>query len=193
MKTNGLRLLTGLLLVAFFAACSRPVAYFQKSPRASYATATPVASSDANAVAATPVAEVTPDASAAQASAALDQVDALVRNDAALSTNKTVQKRLNRVRAMLTASARTMTTAPAAPASAKTTLMQRMLLKKMDRKINRQLAPKNPEKAMANTGVLAAGAVVVIVGLILLLATSASGVGVIVLLAGAVILLVGLL
>jgi hypothetical protein len=73
--------------------------------------------------------------------------------------------------------------------------MERLVLKKINKKINHQLAPQNPNKPMVNAGVLATGAVLVIVGLLLVLLTSgtASTLGIIVLLAGAVLLLVGLL
>jgi len=122
-------------------------------------------------------------------------MDALVSANPSLAENKRVEKRISKVRTMLT----NMSTASAAPAATaapkKMNLVQRMMLKKMDRKISKQLAPANPEKAMISTGTLALGAVLVIVGLLLILLTTGAGatIGIIALLAGAVVLLLGLL
>ncbi|MGF7214869.1 hypothetical protein GGR92_001009 [Spirosoma lacussanchae] len=200
MNTLTQRLLVGLVLTIFFASCSRPVAYFQKSPRESFAKA-PAAPTPVADVAA-PVGDVnesvvatTPAQPIAQANAALDQMDAMVRNDAKLATDKTVQKRLNKVRTMLTSAAQKNTLTPAATTAPqkKAGLVERLMIKKLNKKINRQLAPNNPEKAMANTGILAAGAVAVIIGLLVLLLGGSGTLGVILLLAGAIVLLVGLL
>jgi hypothetical protein len=198
MKTTTQKLLAGLLMTTLFAACSRPVAYFQKSQREQFATAQPqaitapavdVATTEQTASTAAPTTQ-----QLAQANVALDQMDALVRNDAKLAANKTLQKRMSRIRSMVaTASTNATLTPSALNAPRKANLVERMVLKKLNKKISKQLAPANPDKAMASTGVLAAGAVVVIVGLILLLTGAASGLGVILLLAGAVVLLVGLL
>ncbi len=122
-------------------------------------------------------------------------MDALVSANPSLAENKRVEKRMSKVRTMLT----NMSTANAAPAATaapkKMNLVQRMMLKKMDRKISRQLAPANPEKAMISTGTLALGAVLVIVGLLLIIFATGTGatIGIIALLAGAVVLLLGLL
>ncbi|RYC71367.1 hypothetical protein [Spirosoma sordidisoli] len=200
MNTLTQRLLVGLMLTIFFASCSRPVAYFQKSPRESFAktpavqapvadASTPVSGVNESVVVATPAQPI------AQANAALDQMDAMVRNDAKLATDKTVQKRLNKVRTMLTSAAQKSTLTPAATTAPqkKAGLVERLMIKKLNKKINRQLAPSNPEKAMANTGILAAGAVAVIIGLLILLLGGSGTLGVILLLAGAIVLLVGLL
>ncbi|AQG82287.1 hypothetical protein AWR27_02930 [Spirosoma montaniterrae] len=186
-------------MVVTFASCSRPVAYFQKSQRETF-TAAPVATAEipvpvvAEPVAPTPVGQATP-VNVAQANAALDQMDALVRNDAKLATNRTVQKRLNRVRTMLaSASEKTTLLAPAAGnARQKVSLMERLMVKKMNRKLNQQVAPDNTKKAMANTGLLSAGAVAVIIGLLVLLLGGSGTLGVILLLAGAIVLVLGLL
>ena len=123
-------------------------------------------------------------------------MDALVRNDSKLAGNKTVQKRLNRVRALLASASTKASLSPTeVSAPRKMNLVERMMLKKMNKKINKQLAPANPEKTMANSGTLAAGAVLVIIGLLLLILTSgtAATVGLVAVLVGAVILLIGLL
>ena len=43
------------------------------------------------------------------------------------------------------------------------------MVKKINKKITHQLAPQNPEKAMANKTILATGAIAVIIGLLILL------------------------
>ncbi|GAB3940299.1 hypothetical protein GCM10028805_01840 [Spirosoma harenae] len=126
----------------------------------------------------------------------MDQLDALARNDSKLANNKALQKRLSRIRTML---ATTNTTdklaATNATESKKMNLVERMMVKKLNKKISKQLAPANPEKAMVSTGTLATGAVFVIVGLLLVLLTTGTAftIGLIALLVGAVVLLVGLL
>ncbi|QJW88588.1 hypothetical protein HNV11_03955 [Spirosoma taeanense] len=200
MKITTLRLVTGLMMATLFAACSRPVAYFQPGQR-EHIAATPAPVNTTETL--TPATVEAPVVTAAtttepvvQANAALEQATALVRNDAKLSADKTVAKRLNRVRTLLaSASAKGTLTPSATNAPRKAGLMERMMLKKVNKKINRQLAPANPEKAMASTGTLATGAVLVIVGLLLLLLTSGTGatIGLILLLVGAVVLLIGLL
>ena len=195
---------TALLGAAIFSSCSRPVAYFQPSAREHFATSTPKAAPLATAEQATPAIEsttptqlvVTPVEQVAQTNVALDQVDALVRNDSKLGADKTVQKRLNRVRALLAStSAKATATPEVASAPKKMNLMERMMLKKMNKKISKQLAPANPDQTMSSRGTLAAGAVLVIIGLLLLVLTSgtASTIGLVAVLVGAVILLIGLL
>lgn len=196
MKNVTQNLLAGLLMTALTVGCSRPVAYFQPSQREPIATAptTPVVATESPAVLSAAAEEATaPTDQIAQAQTALNQVDALARNDRSLASNKTVQKRLNRVRTLL-ASAKV--TAPSAvKTSKKASLMERFMLKRMDKKIHRQLAPSQPDKAMISSSTLAIGAVLVVVGLLLLLLTSgtAATIGVIALIAGAVVLLLGLI
>lgn len=193
-------ILTALLGAAVLSSCSRPVAYFQPSTREHFAK-TPASAVPAERVAlstepATPAVVATPAEQVAQTTAALDKMDAMVRNDSKLGADKTVQKRLNRIRTLV---ASTSTKAAAAPtevsAPKKMNLMERMMLKKMNKKISKQLAPANPDQAMSSRGTLAAGAVLVIIGLLLLVLTSgtASTIGLVAVLVGAVILLIGLL
>jgi len=197
-------IVAALLGTAVFSSCSRPVAYFQPTAREHYATAPAKAAAVAQVEMAAPVAAQTPATATvaapseqvAQTTAALDQVDAMVRNDSKLSADKTVQKRLNKVRTLLAASSAKAALAPTeANAPKKMNLMERVMLKKMNKKISKQLAPANPEKAMVNSGTLAGGAVLVIVGLLLLILTTgtAATVGLVAVLVGAVILLIGLL
>ncbi len=202
MKAFSLPVLAALSLATVLSSCNRQQALFQRTVAVSYATpapVTPVATEQAVVTAettpATPADVTTPATQAIQAKAALAQMDALVSANPSLAENKRVEKRMSKVRTMLTS----MSTASAAPAATaapkKMNLVQRMMLKKMDRKISKQLAPANPEKAMISTGTLALGAVLVIVGLLLILLTTGAGatIGIIALLAGAVVLLLGLL
>lgn len=196
MKITTKQLLASLLMIALFAACSRPVAYLQPSAREHFA-ASPAKVESVNSVEATTSAVApTPAGQLAQARAALNQVDAMVRNDSKLAADKTVQKRLNRVRQSLAVtSAKAAQTSTTTNAPRKMNLMERMMLKKMDKKISKHLAPANPEKAMAIKGVLAAGAVLVLGGILLLLLTTGTGatIGVIAIIGGLVLLLLGLL
>lgn len=204
MKKITQHLPLAVLLTILFAACSRPVAYFQKSPREQYTAAPtmtlPTVSSPKDV--ALPVDESVPAVlpitaeSVTSAGTASNQDDALATITRQSAADKSLQKRMNRVRTLLaSASVKVATTSPTAGVSRKASLVERLMVKKMNRKINRQLAPENPNKPMLNTGILATGAVLVLIGLLLLLLTSgtASTVGIIVLLAGAVLLLVGLL
>ncbi|MBD2699338.1 hypothetical protein IC229_01730 [Spirosoma sp. BT702] len=186
-------------MIAVFAACSRPVAYFQPSAREHY-TQAPAKSEVVSPVEATAPATlapaVTPAEQVAQANAQLDKVDALVRNDSKLAADKTVQKRLNRIRALVASTtAKTNVASVESGSTKKMNLVERMMLKKMNKKISKQLAPANPEKTMLNSGTLATGAVLVLIGLLLLLLSTGTGatIGLIALIVGAVLLLVGLL
>ncbi|GAB4031256.1 hypothetical protein [Spirosoma jeollabukense] len=193
-----------ILGTTILSSCSRPVAYFQPSAREHFATTSTKAApakivatpSPAIVETTTPVAIATPTEQVAKANVALDQMDALVHNDSRLADNKTVQKRLNRVRTLLaSASAKASLTPTEVSAPRKMNLLERMMLKKVNKKINKQLAPANPERAMAIQPLLVLGAILVIVGLLLLIFGSgtATTIGLIGLLGGAVLLLLGLL
>ena len=207
MNTLSKNLFAALMGVAVLSSCSRPVAYFQKSERESFATKTVTApvvvetpavaspaieeATVAQPVQATPIAE-TPAAQVAQATAALDQVDALVRNDSKLASNKSVQKRLNRVRTLLASSAQNTdltSTETATAAPRKMNLMKRVMLKQMDKKIKHRLAP---EKTMAKS-LLTIGLIVGIIGLLLIILNVASPLGIIALVVGLALILVDLL
>ena len=97
-----------LMSVALLSSCSRPVAYFQKSQRESFTT-----TASGPAVAPTSVITETPaeqpaqavaviaEVPAVQAVAAVAQLDAMVSSDSKLAADKSVQKRMNRVKQML--------------------------------------------------------------------------------------------
>ena len=195
MRSLSKHLFATLVGTTILASCSRPVAYFQPSAREHFTAVStqPVVTPEAT------VSEVIPTTlpvQVTQATEALAQMDAMVSNDTKLVTDKTVQKRLNRVRTLLASASAKATVAPTdASTPQKMNVVERLMLKKMNKKISKQLAPANPDRAMTNSGTLAAGAVLVIVGLLLLILTSgtAATVGLVAVLVGAVILLIGLL
>ncbi len=198
MHTFSKHLFAALLGAAIFSSCSRPVAYFQPSAHEHFAAAPAKAMSVVSLENSAPmVAEVvTPVEQVAQTTSALNQMDLMVRNDSKLSADKTVQKRLNRIRTLLAStSAKASLTPGEVSAPKKMNLMERLMLKKMNKNISKQLAPANPNQTMSSRGTLAAGAVLVIIGLLLLVLTSgtAATVGLVAILVGAVILLIGLL
>lgn len=199
MNTFSKQLFSALLGIVIVSSCSRPVAYFQPSAREHIVSTppqtTPLVTSSTVADQA-PVVASTPTQQLAQVNTSLNEVDALVSTNSKLAANKTVQKRLNRVRTLLASASTKASLAPTEIAAPKKmNLMERMMLKKMNKKISKQLAPNNPEKSMINSGTLATGAVLVIIGLLLILLTSGTAftVGVIALIVGAVLLLLGLL
>ena len=204
MKIYVRGLVASLLMATLFMACSRPTAYFQPTSREHFSSlAKPASTADlANQTAAPGVVPVetmaTTNAPVVQATQALDKVDALVRNDQRLGTDKTVQKRLSRVRTMLATAVGKGNLAPATgTASKKMNLMQHLMVKKLNRTISKQLAPANPEKAMAIKGILALGAVVLLAGIIVLLISSAgttgATIGVVGIIGGLILLLIGLI
>jgi len=184
--------LTGITLLS---SCSRPVAYFQKTPYQSLATKTqsaPVSAPTESVAARLDEATREPIApERIETTADLAQQNALASSQANAVADKSVQQRIDRVKTLLASRKETASTAPAQPQ--KMNLMQRMVVKTMNKRIAKQLAPKHPNRTMANTTILATGAVVVLIGLLILLLGSSGTAGTIILLAGAVILLVGLL
>ncbi len=204
MKTYIQCLVASLLVATLFTACSRPIAYFQPTAHEHFSSAAKPASvahltSQTAASEAVPVETVAPiSAPVVQATQVLDKVDALVRNDQKLGADKTVQKRLSRVRTMLaTVVSKDNLTPAVGTASKKMNLMQHLMVKKLNRIISKQLAPANPEKSMAIKGILALGAIVLLAGVIILLISSAgttgATIGVVGIIGGLVLLLIGLI
>lgn len=197
MKKSTSPFVVALLVPVLFAACSRPVAYVQKGPRETFAV---TASPAPVAVVAADTELPDPDAPVAMPTAAavltpaatLDQVEALVRNDRNLSADRTIQKRLNRVRSLLATSESAINASIPAGTVRKAGLMERAMTKKIDRQITKKFSPQKPA---LNSGTLATGAVLVIVGLLLLILTTgtAATIGLIALLIGVIALLLGLL
>jgi hypothetical protein len=176
----------------FLASCSRPAAYFQPIPRETFTTIVPTIPVEISTPLA--VAEKPATASIGEAKAAIDQVEALVSRDRKLAENKAVQKRLNRIRTLLAESSKN----PASTevkAVEKQNLLERLAVKKINKKISKKLAPHNPDQVMASKDILTAGAVLVLGGLLLILLTSGAGfvIGLAALAVGLVMLLIGLL
>ncbi|AQG78380.1 hypothetical protein [Spirosoma montaniterrae] len=204
MNTFTKHVATALLGVAFLSSCSRPVAYFQRGPVENYhtpktetvAVVTPAEAPqpvvvEAPTVDVTPapaVVAATPASQVEQAQTALKKLDAYVRNDSKLASNKKLAQRMERVNTALAAtSAKAAVTTPTA-APQKMTFAQKLMVKKMNKDIKDKMMGK---KAMAKS-VLVIGAVVAIIGLILIL-LGVGGLGVIALIVGLVLMLLDLL
>ena len=181
-------LCAALLGVAVLSSCSRPVVYFQHGPAEPFTTSNPQpVPAPVQAIAAL-------DQPPAQANTTIAQPEVYVSTDSKLATHKTVSKRMIRLTTLLTSTAGTLNP-KATNAPHKMNLMDRLVLKKMNKQINRQLAPNHPEKAMINTGKLIGGSVLLIAGLIMLIAGTGTVafIGLIIGLVGALGILVGVL
>ncbi|GAB2561224.1 hypothetical protein [Spirosoma aerophilum] len=188
-------LFTAFLGAAILSSCSRPVAYFQPSARESFktvqpqtvATATPVESTQPTieAEVATPAAAAPVEQQLAQTKEAVNQVEAYVRNDSKLASNKKLAKRMVRLNEMLaTASPKAAVSANAA-STKKMSFMERTMLKKIDKKIKNHVAPDQTNAMNSNVRL---GVIIGIIGLLLLILGGGGALGII----GAVGLVVGL-
>lgn len=182
-------LFAALLGTAILSSCSRPVAYFQPSARESFKSAQPQ-----TAVASTPVevaqpaSEATPvaiamaapatsvEAKLAQTKQAVKEVDAYVRNDSKLASNKKLAKRMERLNEMLATTSAKATVATNTASPKKMSLMERTMLKKMDKKIKNHVAPDETKAMNSNVRL---GIIVGIIGLLLLILGGGSVLGVI--------------
>lgn len=188
-------LFTAFVGAAILSSCSRPVAYFQPSARESFktvqpqtvATVTPVEAAQpaveaevATAVVATPV-----DQQIAQTKQAVDQVEAYVRNDSKLASNKKLAKRMVRLNEMLATTSNKAAVSANAASTKKMSFMERTMLKKIDKKIKNHVAPDQTNAMNSNVRL---GIIIGIVGLLLLILGGGTALGVI----GAVGLIVGL-
>jgi hypothetical protein len=178
--------LIGTVLVC---SCSRPVAYFQKSPNKTYASAPPSTLSVE-----TPAESISAKKEPlVQANSVITQLDTYVRNDNKLAANKNLSRRMARISKLLTS-------APAVPdlntthAPSLKTGLERLIQKKMNRRIGKQLAVAHPDKALVNGGKLIGGIVLLVAGLLLLILGSGTVafIGLIVSLVGALGVIVGL-
>lgn len=208
MNTLSKHLFVVFVGTTFLASCSRPVAYFQPSAREHFTSAQPVA------IAVTPPADATPSTETAQpvdvatavpkpaapatqqlvqTKQAVSQLEAYVRNDTKLASNKKLAKRMTRLNEMLTASNSQATlSANAAPAK-KVSLMERMMLKKMDKKIKNHVAP---DEAKAMNSNVRLGLIIGLIGLILWLLGGGSVlalIGLIGFIVGLVLILLGVI
>jgi len=183
---------------ALLTACSRPVATFQKSqPERFYSQQKATEPVVVNDEVAASVAEA-PVVASSEAPATLPVVaqtkqasDALASLKATNATDRRMTKRIERAEKMLAEvnqKASTQTTTSAKKAS----FMERTMLKSIDAKIKKHMAPKET-KAM--TGYVRLGAIIGLVGLLLLLIGNGVGatIGLIALIAGLVLILLGVI
>jgi hypothetical protein len=185
--------------VGLFAACSRPVATFQPTkPERFYARANtpdtkePVSTASATTdVPVAPAAELNVPVEANVVPATEAQAtEALASLKATYASNKRLTKRIEKAeRAMADASAQA-TTQPAV--TKKMGLAQRLMLKSVNKKIERQLAPKD---TYATSSYVRIGAIVALVGLLLLLIGNGVGatIGLVALIVGLVLVLLGVI
>ncbi len=203
MRALSKHLFAALLGTALITSCSRPVAYFQPTQREQFAStetpvvapATPVQTVETTAAVETLSKDiVTPTEQIAQTKQAVSQVEAYVRNDSKLASNKKLAKRMTRLNELLTTASAKAAVAPTASAAAstqKTTLMQRMMLKKMDKRIKNHVAPDQTKAMNSNVRL---GIIIGLVGLLLLLlggGTALSVIGLIGFIVGIVLVILG--
>ena len=182
-----------LAVTAFLGSCSRPVATFQRSNVERFYTAqaptAPVAATSD--VVAESVATTSVVATNADAKAQIEQ--ALVKTEAYASTNarpaeaRKLERRISKIRQVLATT--TQQTLTSTKSAAKPTMVQKLMLKGMDRKIQKHLAPEQPQRSSNLTIGLVVGAI----GLLLLLLSVANPLGLILLVVGIVLIILGLL
>lgn len=120
----------------------------------------------------------------------MTQIEAYVRNDNKLATDKKLNKRMDRVKTMLASATTKVSTAPNAVTSTKkASLLERMAVKKIDKQIKHKLSP---ERTMAKS-LLTIGLIVGVIGLLLIILQVASPLGIIALIVGLALVLVDLL
>lgn len=182
---------------ALLTACSRPVATFQKSqPERFYSqqkTTEPILVEDqSTSTADIPVVASTEAIDAAPVLTQTQQAsEALASLKTTQATDRRLTKRIERAEKMLADADQKATTQPVSSAK-KANLMQRVMLKGMDKKIQKHLAPKDTN---AFTGYVRIGAIVALIGLLLLLIGNGVGatIGLIALIAGLVVILLGVI
>jgi hypothetical protein len=201
MKTFSTHLFAALLGVSMLSSCSRQAAYFQPTSREQFKSTQPETASVAKQTQSTSVeatsateAVVLPERALSvqqvdQAKLAMNRVEAYVRNDSRLTSNSKLTKRMARVSELMARTGSQTDLSTKAVSAQKTTLIQRVMLKRIDKKIKNHLSP---ERAMAKS-LLTIGAIVGIIGLLLLILNVASPLGIIALIVGLVLILVDLL
>ncbi|QKZ14430.1 hypothetical protein [Spirosoma sp. KUDC1026] len=208
MNTISKQICAALLGVAVFSSCSRPVAYFQPSqaerfhspktetvaiaPTTTEATQPVAVETPAVETAAATTPEVTQAAQVAQAKAAMSQVEAYVRNDSKLASNKKLTKRIERANEMLATAETKASVANSATSAKKMSFTERMVMKKLDKKIKNHVAP---EEAKALSRNVRNGIIIGAIGLILslLFAGPIGIIGLVLLVVGIVLILLGVL
>jgi hypothetical protein len=192
--------------VALLSACSRPVATatFQKSqPERFYSqqkTTEPVAVNE-EVVAATPVVANVPVVTPSETAVATVSTpvvipaqpasEALASLKATHATDRRMTKRIERTEKML-AEVNQKAATQAVTSTKKASFLERSMLKSIDKKIKKHMAPKETN---ALTGYVRLGAIIGLVGLLLLLIGNGVGatIGLIGLIAGLVLILLGVI
>ncbi|MFC5409700.1 hypothetical protein ACFPMF_10300 [Larkinella bovis] len=208
MKTCFRNVFYALIATLLFNACSRPYATYQKMPvehfasqKRNVATTLPV---ETVAEAVTPEAVLEPStpsptlttvattpSPAAEVAKAQQAVDQVVASSTNKVVNNKLQKSMARIQAMLGSSSDQK--AEQAKVARKHNLAERLMLKNVDKKIKRALAPHNPNAPKAVNIIVTIGALVALIGLVVLLATTSDAIGTTLLLVGLILLLVGLI
>ncbi len=181
---------------ALLTACSRPVATFQKSqPERFYSqqkTTEPVLVKDESTLTAdVPVVASTEAIVVAPVTQTQEASDALASLKTTHAADRRLTKRIERAEKLLADANQKATTQPVS-STKKANLMQRVMLKGIDKKIQKHLAPKNTD---AFTGYVRIGAIVALIGLLLLLIGNGVGatIGLLALIAGLVLVLLGVI
>jgi hypothetical protein len=200
MRTLTKHLFAALLGTALISSCSRPVAYFQPTAREQFVVNKPekaVIAAPADVVVETVVVSNETPAVAteqvAQAKQAVSQIEAYVRNDSKLAASKTLNKRMARLNKLLTTATDKATVSTKAASTRKMTLMERTMLKKMDKKIKNHVSPDKTDAMNSNVrlGIIVGG-----IGLILLIlggSSVLSVIGLIGFIVGLVLILLGVI
>ncbi|MEZ0611321.1 hypothetical protein ACAW74_22610 [Fibrella sp. WM1] len=192
---------------ALLTACSRPVATFQPSKTERFYTqqttaapvATPVETQAAPVAETTTNVPVTAETALAAPSITVQTKqasEALASLKATHASDKRMTRRIERAETMLAeASAKASASATAQPVATtkKAGLAQRLMLKSMNQKIQKHLAPKETKASF--TGYVRLGAIIGLIGLLLLLIGNGVGatIGLIALIAGLVLILLGVI
>jgi hypothetical protein len=203
-------LLLALTGTALLSSCSRQYAVMQRTPSVSYhspaapitapAIAEPIASQPIESASVTTSQDNVSPVPVAEPVVAIQTVrkqldEAVAVNSRAVTGNGAVEKRVSRVQQLLATAEQqaTMTPTTAAAPTKKMNLTERLMLKKLNARINKQMAP---DKVNALDRTTRIGLIVAIIGLLLLILGSGSvlsTVGIIALVVGLVLVLVGLI
>lgn len=196
MRTISKHVLVALSGVIFLASCSRPVAYFQRTPTERFhspktetvAVVDQPAALTEQPTAVTPTVAPVPAEQVAQTKQVMDQLEAYVRNDSKLASNKKLARRMAHVNDVLA----TATTKNSLSTTRKATLMERIMLKKIDKRIKNHMSPDEASYLNKNTK---NGIIIGAVGLILSLIFSGviGVIGLVLLVVGIVLILLGVL
>ncbi|MEZ0483939.1 hypothetical protein [Fibrella aquatica] len=203
MNTSTKHVFLALAITSFLGSCSRPVATFQPSKAERFYSAqkavTPVAVEEATVTESVAVAPVAPEtvtetapapvAATASINEALTKAEAYASTNARPADARKLERRITKIREVLATSPQK--AAVSTEKTQKSTLVQRMMQKSLDKKIQKHLAPEQPMRSST----LTAGLVIGLIGILLLLLTSgtAATIGLIALVVGIVLVILGLI